>query len=448
MKDICRLSEQRLGLSGLVILVLLLSSSLMAQNPGYNTVYNGSSTVGSKAFIDASGYNATGDICARVGTLISGLTTGSAGTVVDARGILPSSGSSQPCTSDPFSGLASGLSVTVLLPEGTIVMSKSWAIPSQSQLIGEGPGRTILQATTSSFSDPYASSRTAILHMGKPSISGSGGGIDFEIRIEHLTLDGQGQAIDGVDNQNAEELSYVNDVAINNVDGYGLFLANDPEGATNGTANHSGPYTNILFQTSSATSSTACINVQFSEPRALYGITCIANASSNGAIWLDGGNVAVEDVRIDGFVDGIRIGSQTGGADSGQTDLLMNITGTTTVNTTPTTNLVHIYSTSTGNLTLAGLTSLGTDSIMDGLTGADVTDGHVGIYIVGQPISGGYSRFTNSPNWPNWAVGATSPSGGTCPANGSLFSYTLGGSGSTLWACVNNGTALKWTAVE
>ena len=419
--------------------------NVMAQSAGNNAVYNGSSVTFSKAFLDAYAVSlsTSGDFCAKLGAALGTLGMGTAGTVVDARGLSTAAG----CSSDPFSSLASGLSVKILLPAGTLSMTHSWAIHDQSQLVGEGPARTIFQASTSSFSDPYASPNTAILHMGKPSIGGTGGGIVFEIRIEHLTLDGQGQTLDGIDNQNAEELSYVDDVAINNVDGNGIFLALDPGGRGNGASDHSGPYTNITFQTSSAISTTACVNVQYSEPRALYSVTCIGNTSSNGAILLDGGNVAVEDVRIDGFQDGVRIGSQTGGTDSGQNDLLMNITGTNTVNTTGTTNLIHIYSGSTGNITVSGVTSVGTNSILDGLTTATLTDSHVGIYILGQAVSGGYSRFTTSPNWPNWAVAGSSPSG-NCNANGSLLSNTAGGSGATLWACANNGTANKWMAVK
>jgi hypothetical protein len=439
-------SQRRIGqVLAMLLAVLAVAPVLYAQSPGNNAVYNGSSITWSKSFLDAYGASLTtsGDFCAKLGAALGTLGTGTAGTVVDARGMSVTAG----CATDPFTHLTSGLSVRVLLPAGTLSMTHSWAIPDQSQIVGEGPARTILQASTSGFTDPYASSDTAILHMGKPSIGGSGGGIVFEVRIEHLTLDGEGQSLDGIDNQNAEELSYVDDVAINNVDGNGLFLGVDPEGKSNGVASHSGPYTNITFQTSSATSSTACINVQFSEPRALYGVTCIGNASSNGAILVDGGSVAVEDVRIDGFQDGIRIGSQTGGSDSGQTDLFMNITGTTTVNSTATANLIHIYSGSTGNITIAGVTSAGNNSILDSLTGATLTDAHIGTYIVGQAVSGGYSRFTTSPALPTWAVGSSAPSG-TCTSNGSLFSNTGGGSGTTLYACANNGTSTTWTAVK
>jgi hypothetical protein len=447
MKDEYSFRKRTLGYAVATMLIFMLSSRafVMAQSAGNNAVYNGSSVVSSKAFLDAyaASLSTPGDFCAKLGAALGTLVSGTAGMVVDARGLSIAAG----CSSDPFASLTSGLSVKILLPAGTLSMTHSWAIHDQSQIVGEGPARTILQASTSGFSDPYASPNTAILHMGKPSIGGVGGGIVFEVRIEHLTLDGQGQTLDGIDNQNAEELSYVDDVAINNVNGNGIFLALDPAGRMNGGSDHSGPYTNITFQTSSAVSGTACVNVQFSEPRALYGVTCIGNASSNGAILLDGGNVAVEDVRIDGFQEGIRIGSQSGGVDSGQNDLVMNITGTNTVNTTGTANLVHIYSGSTGNITVSGVTSVGTNSILDSLTGTTLTDSHIGIYILGQAVSGGYSRFTTSPNRPNWAVASSAPAG-NCTANGSLLSNTTGVLGSTLWVCANNGTANKWTAVK
>jgi hypothetical protein len=69
------------------------------------------------------------------------------------------------------------------------------------------------------------------------------------------------------------------------------------------------------------------------------------------------------------------------------------------------------------------------NNIKDELTGgATLTDATVGMYVVGEPISGGtntigYSRFTTSPSSTSasWFVGSTPPGGGSCNA-GSLYS--------------------------
>ena len=59
------------------------------------------------------------------------------------------------------------------------------------------------------------------------------------ISVENLTLDGQGQSIDGIDNGFAQDLSYVDHVGLFRILGSGL--------AISGTANYSGPYSNINF---------------------------------------------------------------------------------------------------------------------------------------------------------------------------------------------------------
>ena len=59
------------------------------------------------------------------------------------------------------------------------------------------------------------------------------------IALEHLTLDGQGQAINGIANAESQANSYVDHVSLYRILGIGLSVS--------GTANDSGPYSNITF---------------------------------------------------------------------------------------------------------------------------------------------------------------------------------------------------------
>jgi hypothetical protein len=434
---------------------------------GNNTVYeicsSAATTIGSSAFVDAGAFdtNTNDDICAKIHSALGAAST-VAGTVIDARGVLPSSGTTQPCVTDPFSGITKPS--TVLLPAGTITMSTAWAIPGTTQVIGEGPGVTTLQASSTSFSDAYSTLvNPAMIHMGVPNTSTPySKNLVFAVRLVHLTLDGQGQKIgtpyiDGIDNDDAEEQSYVDDVTINNILGNGLSLGIDPGGSGDGAADHSGPYTNILFQetTSSAVAGTACLNVAAgTQPRGLHGITCAASTTATAGIILDGSNVTIEDARIDGFQDGILIGDHpVSGQGPAQVNLLFNVVGTNSVGST--TNLVHIASSSTPtplNLTLMGITSAAGNTIKDDLTATQLTnssDPYVGLYVVGHPfynsssVVQGYSRFTTTPRFPAWLVGSTSAAiSGSC-SNGSLFSSTTG-TGGTLWTCVSG----SWSKIQ
>jgi hypothetical protein len=445
---------------------------------GNNLVYgtcSGSLTAqyGSTAYIDLSAISSGLDICGRINAVLSSTTTPfKSGTVIDARGVAPGT-----CATDPFYLITKNS--IVLLPAGTITLSTAWAIPDQTQVIGEGQGITILKAK-SPFADAYVSSGSngtvnpALLHMGVPSYGSNMGKIGFSVRIVHLTLDGFGQElnstyIDGIDNNNAEEQSYVDDVVIQNVLGNGLYLSSDPTSTANGAADHSGPYTNIVFQQTSggsAMAGTTCVNVTANvEPRGIHGITCLGDASStpNNAIVLNGNSTTIEDARIDGFKTGVSIaGSSTATDSPSQANLVFNITGTATLGS-GVSNLIDIVSSTSGtangswpiNIAIMGASlTPGAPSpctINDQTTSSCLSDTHVGMYLLGQPfntssvtgaLTYGYSRFSTSKTFATWVVGDTTGSltGKACSSsgtigNGSIFSSTSG-TGGNLWACV------------
>lgn len=453
---------------GLLFILGGLPTGLLGQT-GDNAIWvSHTGTAASTAFLDASLFS--GDIC---GQINAALTSSAfvAGMVVDARGITPAG-----CTTNPFStGSAPTKPSTVLLPAGTITLSTAWAIPTLTQVIGQGAGVTILKAVSSGFTDPFfvlSPTNPAVIHMGVPNTVAApplSGKIAFSVVVAHLTIDGNRQSlsgteVDGIDNNNAEEQSYVDDVMIQNVLGNGLYLSNDPQGSGQGAADHSGPYTNLVVQqtTGNAISTTTCVTVtagtQPAQPRGIRGITCLGDstAAATTGFWLGGSNMTIEDVRIDGFINGITV--ESGGS---QANLLLNITGTSTLKAV--TNLVNIESASPApvNLAAMGLSrATGTTcSILDQATGQTsgncLTDQFVGMYLLGAPIgtgtANGYSRFTTTPNFPTWAQGKTTSSGisGSCTSNGSLFSSTTGSTtGGTLWLCLNTSGTLGWTKIK
>lgn len=435
----------RLLFAALAVVLGLSVVQAYAQAAGNNAVYkSGTATTGSASFIDLVGANPAGaDICAKINTLLTGSSFKS-GTVIDARGF--GSGTSQNCTTNPFSTVSK--TSTVLLPSGTITISSTWVLPTQTRVFGEGPGQTTLLAG-SSFASP-------MIQMGTTNC------VCFQVQIAHLTLDGAGQNIDAIDNVNSEEQSTVEDVSILHIEGTALSLGTASGGATDGTSSHSGPYSNIFVQANgtgyTTLSGTACVRIigSVAQVRGIHGITCIADGTPSAAIYLDGDNVSIEDVRIDGFGDGIVLGAQ-GSSNTVQADVIFNVTGTNSVGTV--TNLIHLCGSGSSspcpttantvnNVTIMGVTSAQNNTIKDDVTTTTLpfsTDVFVGMYVLGQSISGGYSRFSTSPRTPTWGIGSLSSSiasascaGSTTPANadGSLFSNTNTSVTGTLFACV------------
>jgi hypothetical protein len=142
---------------------LALSTSAKAQGTqGQNGVCSSSTfctaVIGTGAFIDASMFPASGrDFC---GVLTYVLTPSngilpSGGGVIDARGLPGTTGTSMTCMVSPWAGITVTSPSVVLLPAGTIVTAKSWLLPPNTHLIGEGDNissGTTIQAKRSGFS--------------------------------------------------------------------------------------------------------------------------------------------------------------------------------------------------------------------------------------------------------------------------------------------------------
>jgi hypothetical protein len=461
----------------LVILILLAGGTALVPlrahaQAGQNAVYN-SGPINSLAFIDAANFSSNNglDFCGQLNAVLTSTATNieySNWQVIDARGI-----TSTTCLSNPwtFPSTQGPPWVTVLLPAGTIQISSTWTLPQHTRIIGQGPGITTLQAT-SSLSGP-------LIQMGCYVSGSKTCGLAFGVSVENLTLDGYSFAVDGIDNNDAQEQSYVKHVQMINIGGTGLSLKPDPNATPPNPQgpNHSN-YSDISI--TETANGAACVNIaqggydpgvtQPLKPRGIHGLNCtcmtsgtVCSSNSHPGVYLDGSSVSLEDVSINGFGDGILIGSQESAYTSTvQSDIILNVHGGSSL-----TNVVHICGANPGNhtacyqsynnvpvtdLTLMGITSTGTNTIQDDVTDTLLTessDPTVGMYVLGEGVTAGsstagYSRFTTSPSVPAWLVGTSTLSSSITCAEGSLYSKTSG-TGSVLWGCNTSG---KWTTIR
>jgi hypothetical protein len=286
--------------------------------------------------------------------------------------------------------------------------------------------------------------------------------------VRDLTLDasnytGSSQIV-GVENEASQELSFVDHVSFKDAPAsaqsngmLGLKVFTNTSTALI-SANNSGPYSNLTFTAgSNAGSNSQCVAITGpAGTRGIHGLSCTSALASPPAagITVDGNSTTIEDIFVNGFVDGILVGS----LGAAQADTLLNISGGSTL-----TNVIHVESNigtsstcpgPTGgvenvcDLSILHATSAASTTIDDQVTGATLshsTDPTVGMYILGEQLgtssaSGQYSRFSTSPTYPTWGVGNTSPSAScnATSANGSLYSNTSSTSTTgTLFACVS-----------
>ncbi|MBZ5573369.1 MAG: hypothetical protein LAO09_15985 [Acidobacteriia bacterium] len=201
-----------------VLSACILSRPVQAQNIGNNAVYTGTSCcTGTAAFIDAgilAQVNGT-NICATIYNIFTSTTPAypASGAVIDARGV---SSSAFTCTGTPWlqsGGSFANVPSTILLPAGTIAISQTWAMPSNTHLVGVGDSPTagtILQAA-SGFSG-------AMLQLGNASSP-----CCTAVSVENLVLDGFGRSgVNGILNTTAQDFSYVDHVSLYQILGTGL----------------------------------------------------------------------------------------------------------------------------------------------------------------------------------------------------------------------------------
>jgi hypothetical protein len=455
----------------LICWVFVCLNSAEAQT-GNNAVYNSSGNcsvsspcASSPAFIDASVFvSKAANLCGVLNYTLDpshGIIP-SFGAVIDARG-LNSGNTSMTCTStnpSPWAGITSPPPSTILLPATTtsapIVIPSKWTLPPNTHLIGEGDN--ISSSTTISTTIQASSSFSASANMiefGSSSVCPSGGCTG--ISVEDLTLDGQAQSINGISNTSSEDSSYVNHVRLYQILGTGLSVS--------GNASNSGPYSNITFDigSNSGNSSTVCASINgLSGTRGIHGLTCISgNNDPPAAVLLDSSNNSIEDVRIVGFYDGIRVGTSA----NAKSNVLRNIIGDTSASGLTPIIVVHITSLghAVSDLSVMGANNAGgsssTITIQDDVTGAKLTDTSVGIYALGNAGSGTYySRFSTSPSLASWIVGPSKPQGTctegslySCIGNSSLNGMACNNGGSTyyaLWACAyNTSGSVVWQPV-
>jgi hypothetical protein len=417
-----------------------------AAQQGDNVVYGASATTHSSAFIDATAFCASAghcttsdDFCAVVNKAMATSSISASGGVIDARGI--NSAGNNTCANSPFvSPNTIATPFTILLPSGTISISKVWILPNGTKIIGQGSGVTTI-ATASGFSNTGT-----MIQMGpnsssadKPLTPCASALATFctEVSVEDLALVGPSSltnSVSGIVNGQSEDMSYVRRVSMFRLGGIGLQVQNN--------AQNSGPYSDITYDTGGAGSSTTeCVELDVSS-RGVNGLSCKSETTTpSAAIVVNSSNNSIKDVKILGtFTDGIQVST------TASSDVLFNISGGTGV-----TYLVALESATASpqDISIMSVVQNGsTHTVLDNVTTTTLNDPFVAMYVLGLPGVGGdgHSRFTTSvttsPNAVTWGVGATLPS--TC-AKGSLFSYTgTSANPPDLYVCTTSGT---WTPV-
>ena len=322
MKNISGM-EHRWTFCGALSLVLICISvwplPAVAQVAGQNAICaslsscSGTSISGSSAFIDAAPFFAIGDFCAVLHGILAASTYPAAGTVIDARG-LPAKGVNMTCGASPWAGITNPPPSTILLPAAVITIPSVWILPNGTQLIGENnrlpqgvnigqPNATTLLACTTSICTSGNFSGTMVQFGDSHCPTAGCRGIS----VEGLALNGNGLTINGITNANAQERSYVDHVSLYQLLGVGLQIS--------AGADNSGPYSNITFDTGTfppSFNSTACASINGTNgTRGIHSLSCIGE-STNGSVgvYLDSSNNSLDDIRIIGYDDGIRVGSQ------------------------------------------------------------------------------------------------------------------------------------------
>ncbi len=435
--------------------VLYLSSAVpAAAQTGQNAVYNGASPVPSPSFIDASQFaNLSRDFC---GVLHFVMTTGypATGAVIDARAVPTSTPpTNMTCAASPWAGITNPPPSTILLPAGTIQISTSWVLPSNTRLIGEGesdplsavPGTTIQAASNVQLQGG------TMIQFGSSAVCGSSG--CGGISVERLTLDGQAKFLNGIGNSYSQNNTYVDHVTLYQILGTGLLISGP-------SAANSGPYTNIIFDTGtySGTSGTVCAQiigtgttVGTGGTKGIHGLMCKSETNdAPAAVLLDDSNNSIEDVKVVGFHDGVLVGSNA----AAQNNVLVNIIGDTSCGglcTTTPINAIHIAPSNVTNLSIIGVSNsnmTGSNTIEDEETLPAphfISDASVAMYAIGEPIGGGaYTRYTTSLKVPHWTVGTSAPNTSPQCSRGSLYSCTTPSSGGNvcthaLWVCGPSG---------
>jgi hypothetical protein len=303
-----------------------------------------------------------------------------------------------------------------------------------------------------------------MIQFGDPVGACGTGTICFNISIEDVTLNASGEAIDGIFNMNSQELTYARRVNIYNISGgtssapvTGLHIgyrcpASDPSCNYPFQAQNSGPYEQISFTITTASTYTYCAQIYGAGIRGIHGIKCTGSSGTAG-ILLDSASNSIEDVVVNGFTDGVLVGSQSSGSLTPTVtrawgNLISNVSGGSSV-----TNLVHVCGAAlSGNcpagqtatpqdLTIVSATSTANNTILDDVTGTTLTntkDAKVAIYALGEAVpitstTAGMSRFTTSPSTPSWFISNIASPTWAC-SNGSIYSSAA--SGGTIWGCI------------
>jgi hypothetical protein len=334
------------------------------------------------------------------------------------------------CAASPWSGISNPPPSTILLPAGTIQIPSTWILPNNTKLIGEQTTDPALNSTGSALQTTIQANNSlssgAMIQFGDSTHCPSS--VCTGISVENLTLVGNSQALTGILNENAQDLSYVDHVTLYGILGTGLSIGVNSGG---GDAHNSGPYSNINYDAERlGVSGSTCASINgLSSTHGIHGLSCISNPESQAAVLLDSSNNTLEEIRMVGFADGILVGSKA----TANSNVLRNVIGDTTTGS----KLLPVYVVriSTNNpvsdLSIMGVNNIlggpaGEFAIYDEVTTKLISDSYVAMYALGQAKNNGHSRYTTSPNAAIWAFGSNAPTGSCSKSLASSWFAVLG----------------------
>jgi hypothetical protein len=162
------------------------------------------------------------------------------------------------------------------LPGGGVIFDKAGNLYGLTILIGVGSNITSAGFTLSTtLVAQRGFSGSAMMSFCPAACTGIG--------VENLTLNGGSQAIDGIDNANPQDLTYVDHVGLYRILGTGLSIS--------GNAKKSRPYTNITFDLGGASGSSLaqCASIKgLISTRGIHRLSCNFHTNdASAAVLLD-----------------------------------------------------------------------------------------------------------------------------------------------------------------
>lgn len=201
---------------------------------------------------------------------------------------------------EPFKGITLELGYVTLETKAPIILGR------KSRLVGSGRGDANAFGSTIKAHSSFVG--TEVLRVGEI----TSGVATHGAKAELFTIDANGKAgTHGIHVINAQEVSYVRDVGIQNFTEIGLFIDGFYNGSPTYQTQNSGPYENLEIGTPYGNAETRCVVITHSPSfRGVDGLTCNGDGSSPEPDIAIQANIAVvlKNIHIEHFGKGLKFG--------------------------------------------------------------------------------------------------------------------------------------------